>query len=74
MNAGVRVIRGPDWKWDDQDGGEGQLGTVVKPWFLTTSKTVNGGTVFIRWDSGKLANYRIDNCHDLRVYSSACGG
>ena len=26
---GLRVVRGPDWKWDNQDGGEGCVGTVV---------------------------------------------
>ena len=25
--VGLRVVRGPDWKWGDQDGGEGGLGT-----------------------------------------------
>ena len=27
--VGLRVVRGPDWKWGDQDGGEGCVGTVV---------------------------------------------
>jgi len=27
--VGLRVVRGPDWKWGDQDGGEGSVGTVV---------------------------------------------
>ena len=26
---GLRVVRGPDWKWGDQDGGEGSVGTVI---------------------------------------------
>jgi len=26
---GLRVVRGPNWKWGDQDGGEGSVGTVV---------------------------------------------
>ncbi len=26
---GSRVVRGPNWKWGDQDGGEGSVGTVV---------------------------------------------
>ena len=25
---GVKVVRGPDWKWSDQDGGEGHIGVV----------------------------------------------
>ncbi len=28
--VGMRVVRGPDWKWQDQDGGEGHAGTVIK--------------------------------------------
>ena len=27
---GLRVVRGPDWSWKDQDGGEGSMGTVIK--------------------------------------------
>lgn len=26
--VGARVIRGPDWKWGKQDGGDGHVGTV----------------------------------------------
>lgn len=25
----MRVVRGIDWKWGDQDGGKGSVGTVV---------------------------------------------
>ena len=28
--VGTRVVRGPDWAWRDQDGGEGHLGTVAE--------------------------------------------
>jgi hypothetical protein len=27
--VGLRVVRGPNWEWDTQDGGEGSVGTVV---------------------------------------------
>ena len=27
--VGSRVVRGPDWQWADQDGGQGHVGTVV---------------------------------------------
>jgi E3 ubiquitin-protein ligase mind-bomb len=30
LKPGLRVMRGPDWKWGDQDGGEGHLGTVTQ--------------------------------------------
>lgn len=26
----LRVVRGPDWEYGDEDGGEGHLGTVVE--------------------------------------------
>ena len=29
LNKGLRVVRGPDWKWGEQDGGEGGVGTVL---------------------------------------------
>jgi len=25
LSVGVRVCRGPDWKWNNQDDGEGEL-------------------------------------------------
>jgi hypothetical protein len=28
--VGERVVRGPDWKWSDQDGGKGTVGVVMK--------------------------------------------
>lgn len=28
FGVGSRVMRGPDWKWGKQDGGEGHAGTV----------------------------------------------
>jgi hypothetical protein len=27
--VGLRVVRGPNWKWGTQDGGEGFVGTVI---------------------------------------------
>ena len=30
IEPGIRVVRGPDWKWQNQDGGPGNLGTVTK--------------------------------------------
>ncbi|KAJ8960892.1 hypothetical protein NQ318_020191 [Aromia moschata] len=41
--VGARVIRGPDWKWGKQDGGEGHVGTVrnfespMKWWWCGTT-------------------------------------
>ena len=47
---GIRVVRGPDWKWGDQDGGEGHLGTVVE--------VVSKNEVVVQWDHGTRTNYR----------------
>ena len=30
VTVDLRVVRGPDWMWRDQDGGEGHVGTVVQ--------------------------------------------
>jgi hypothetical protein len=50
--VGMRVMRGPDWKWGDQDGGMGSIGTV-------TDKKSDDGWVSVKWDSNSTNNYRI---------------
>ncbi len=68
---GLRVVRGPDWKWGEQDGGEGHLGTVVE---------VDPGQLqaTVQWDACNYyrCQYRcgLDGEHDLRVYDSAPAG
>jgi hypothetical protein len=56
------VKRGPNWKWDDQDGGLGCVGTVTK-------LDVQPLWVRIKWDSGGENNYRYgaDEAYDLEV-------
>jgi len=75
MQLGLRVVRGADWKWDEQDGGEGRVGTVVKPGMQNCDVVLND-TVFVRWDSGQLANYRIGSQHayDLCQFDNAAAG
>lgn len=60
---GLRVVRGPDWEWEDQDGGEGFVGTVVE---------LEEGGVIVQWDVGQRFRYRCgrDNKFDLRVFDS----
>jgi len=80
---GLRVVRGPDWKWGDQDGGEGNAGTV----FTDNSRRNFGygyrnkinslmkedfqpGMIFVLWDAnGNLEKYRCGHqgFYDLRV-------
>lgn len=64
--VGARVIRGPDWKWGKQDGGEGHLGTVRN--FESPEEVV------VVWDNGTAANYRCSGAYDLRILDSAPTG
>ncbi|XP_065216439.1 E3 ubiquitin-protein ligase MIB2 [Planococcus citri] len=71
-DVGLRVIRGPDWHWDAQDGGEGYVGTVTE--FGT--RTSPDKTVVVFWDVGYKTNYRIgyDGAYDLRIFDNASIG
>uniref|UniRef100_A0A7M4F923 RING-type E3 ubiquitin transferase n=1 Tax=Crocodylus porosus TaxID=8502 RepID=A0A7M4F923_CROPO len=64
--VGARVVRGPDWKWGKQDGGEGHAGTVRS--FESPEEVV------VVWDNGTAANYRCSGAYDLRVLDSAPTG
>lgn len=73
MEVGLRVVRGPDWMWGDQDGGEGNVGTVVH---LGGDGNFPEDTVLVYWDSGRQANYRAgySGKYDLRIFDSAQTG
>ncbi|CAL1541883.1 unnamed protein product [Lymnaea stagnalis] len=66
MKPGLRVVRGPNWKDGDDDGGEGHVGTVVASDGAEKVAT-------IVWDSGTRKNYRTgkDNAYDLYVLDNA---
>ena len=71
---GMRVVRGPSWKWGNQDGGEGGVGTVVE---IVTLEGVEGGVklqraVFVQWDIGNRCNYRsaVDGQYDLLLFDN----
>nr|KAG5706441.1 hypothetical protein BaRGS_032834 [Batillaria attramentaria] len=72
MEVGLRVVRGPDWKWGNQDGGEGFVGTVVEVG-RPGSQTSPDKTVVVHWDSGARTNYRVgyQGAYDLRIYDNA---
>lgn len=63
LKEGDKVERGPDWKWDNQDGGEGNVGEVVgvkKEW------------VIVRWKNDKKTyDYRwgATNRFDLKLHN-----
>ncbi|KAJ0175593.1 hypothetical protein K1T71_008752 [Dendrolimus kikuchii] len=61
--AGARVVRGPDWKWRDQDGPHPALGTVTSD--------LHNGWVDVRWDHGGRNSYRMgaEGKFDLKVVS-----
>lgn len=64
--VGARVVRGPDWKWGKQDGGEGHVGTVRN--FESPEEVV------VVWDNGTAANYRCAGAYDLRIIDSSPTG
>lgn len=72
MEVGMRVVRGLDWKWGNQDDGEGHVGTVVEIG-RQGSTTTPDKTVVVQWDSGTRTNYRTgyQGCYDLLLYDNA---
>ena len=65
-NPGVRVVRGPDWCWDNQDGGAGSTGTIIP------DSSPMQGWVRVKWDiSGAVHNYRTGprGNYDLALYN-----
>ena len=71
MEVGIRVVRGPDWKWMNQDGEEGHIGTVVEIGKSGNNNTPSK-TVVVQWDSGFRTNYRVgyQGAYDLRVFDN----
>ena len=60
MKIGTRVVRGPDWKWSDQDGnGEGQVIREIN----------DNGWLKVQWDNGYEDSYRMGNSgkYDLKL-------
>lgn len=74
MEVGLRVVRGPDWCWQDQDGGEGHVGTVIA--VGTGENNIPNQTAVVQWDLGFQANYRVGfkGHYDLRVFDSSPAG
>ncbi|XP_034976183.1 E3 ubiquitin-protein ligase MIB2 isoform X2 [Zootoca vivipara] len=72
MQVGMRVVRGVDWKWSNQDSGEGNVGTVVEIG-RQGSPTTPDKTVVVQWDQGTRTNYRtgFQGAYDLLLYDNA---
>ncbi|XP_004695338.1 PREDICTED: E3 ubiquitin-protein ligase MIB2 [Condylura cristata] len=74
VQVGMRVVRGVDWKWGQQDGGEGGVGTVVELGRHGSPSTPDR-TVVVQWDHGTRTNYRAgyQGAHDLLLYDPRQG-
>ena len=72
---GLRVVRSDDWQWDNQDGGEGGVGTIVEVGGRDGSMNPDK-TVVVVWDTGVRAKYRAGYMRkdDLRVLDTAPAG
>ncbi|CAC5378101.1 unnamed protein product [Mytilus coruscus] len=59
--VGCRVVRGQDWKYDDYDGGEGSLGTVLE--------VKDESKVVVRWDGTNKGIFKIghDGLFEVRL-------
>lgn len=70
MRLGCRVVRGSNWRWSDQDGGAGHVGTVVD---LPATSPM---TCIVQWDSKPPMNYRcgFNMRYDLVVFDTAPSG
>ncbi|KAJ7306427.1 hypothetical protein JRQ81_009777 [Phrynocephalus forsythii] len=71
---GAKVVRGPDWEWGNQDGGEGKTGRVVdiRGWDVETGRSVASVT----WADGTTNVYRVGHKGkvDLKCIVEASGG
>ncbi|XP_077535283.1 E3 ubiquitin-protein ligase MIB2-like isoform X2 [Haemaphysalis longicornis] len=75
-HLGQRVVRGPDWKWQNEDGGDGHVGTVVAIEPSLDDNDTFSRCVRVIWDVGHAGNYRASRngpC-DLRLYDSGPAG
>jgi hypothetical protein len=61
--VGLRVVRGPEWHWGEQDGGAGGEGVI------TDVKRMGWCTV--AWDAGIKSTYRYSSAADLAVAVAA---
>lgn len=58
-HVGCQVMRGPDWRYDDQDGGAGSIGVI--------HSILMDGLALVQWANEHHAIYRVgyNNKHDL---------
>lgn len=70
---GARVVRGVDWQWEDQDGGNGRRGKVneVQDWSAASPRSA----AYVVWDNGAKNLYRVgfEGMADLKVVNDSKG-
>ena len=64
MVKGMRVVRGPDWKWGHQDGDPPGVGRV--------QADLTDGWVDVKWENGSSNRYRMgaQGAYDLQLENS----
>ncbi|XP_038075224.1 E3 ubiquitin-protein ligase MIB2-like isoform X1 [Patiria miniata] len=71
---GAKVVRGPDWDWGNQDGGEGKIGKItdIRGWDVESGRSVASVT----WSEGGTNVYRVGHKGkvDLKYTQDAIGG
>lgn len=61
FKVGDPIVRGPDWRWGNQDGGEGNIGEFVE---IDTA-----GWCIIKWPSGESNTYEYEiNKHHIMLF------
>ena len=74
MVLGSRVVRGPDWQWGDEDGGEGCVGTITSTKY---DDKKDQAVLKVRWDHGQEQKFYIvgaGECYELRIFDSSTSG
>ena len=68
------MIRGVDWQWEDQDGGNGRRGKVteIQDWSAASPRSA----AYVIWDTSAKNLYRVgfEGMVDLKAVSDAKGG
>ncbi|KAH3817338.1 E3 ubiquitin-protein ligase MIB2-like [Dreissena polymorpha] len=70
----AQVQRGPDWRWLDQDGGEGKPGQVIA--IVNFSPDTDRDAAEVTWSNGYTNVYRLgyDGRQDVVAVKAASGG
>lgn len=58
---GMKVVRGKDWRWDNQDGGVGNVEVII-------DEKTSPEWIRVQWPSGSRQNYRIGSKESYDLY------